>query len=115
MSAGGALDPTTYHIEDELVLSVKICPLIIEWWGVDTPESRHRIGMERKRLGIQLLSSFSCRMEDVRRNTSHLGGQNRAQFPETIGLGGRLKVNKESSCHEHKSRRDIRWSGSHQY
>lgn len=72
-------------------------------YRVDTPEFRHRIG--GKRLGIQQLSSLSCRMKNIRRNKSRLGGQDRAQFPETIGLWGRLELNKESSCYSHKSRR----------
>lgn len=47
----------------------------------------------------------------MRRNKSCLGGQDTAQFPETIGLRGRLELNKESSCYGQKSRKEREGSG----
>lgn len=44
---------------------------------------------------------------------SHLGGQDRAQFPGTMGLRETLELNRESCCHGHKSRKErdraVRW------
>lgn len=37
---------------------------------------------------------------------SHLGGQDRAQFPGTVGLRETLELNRESCCHGHKSRKE---------
>lgn len=56
--------------------------------------------------GIQPLSFLLCRMKEIRRNKSHLGGQNRAQFPGTIGLRGRLELSRERCCQGHKSSKE---------